>query len=65
MSMPKFRLPSDPDKRMMTAAMLTCAITNMECGNEEACKRVHALYEELLGASSEDSTFVWDKLADD
>ncbi len=46
--LPHFKLPNDPDRRMAVAAMLTCAICNMNCGPDEAVKRGKKLNEGLL-----------------
>lgn len=66
MSMPEFRLPVDPDKRMIVAAMLTCAVANMDCSKDEATRRVLSLYEEILDSATGPTPIgVWSKLADD
>lgn len=66
MSMPEFRMPVDPDKRMIVAAVLTCAITNMECGEADAKRHVLRLYEELIdSATGLTQLGVWSRLADD
>ena len=51
--MPHFNLPDDPDKRMMVAAMLTCAVCNMNCTPNEAVRRVKMLYEGILNSASQ------------
>ena len=66
--MPHFKLPNDPDRRMAVAAMLTCAICNMNCGPDEAVKRVKTLYEGILNSASqtEDKAMAtWSALSDD